>query len=177
VAIGKGAHHEAPTLDHVSEGISHGLVVINEKDNLLGNHRRRLSHHQIAFSDAETGLFRTANHESSPTDLIYDKASLCKLLIPQQLTCGGQYTAAAVIIVAVPCELLPWAKAKKDTSCTHDRDKYGHDKGYQTATHVPVSSVERVPAVEVETVDVNVRGELVPGVEVVGSVSRAVAKF
>jgi hypothetical protein len=69
------------------------------------------------------------------------------------------------------------AKSKKDTSCTHDRDKYGHDQGYQTATHVPVSSVERVPAVEVETVDVVVRGELVPGVEVVGSVSGAVAKF
>jgi hypothetical protein len=50
VAIGKGAHRETLTLHHVSEGIPHGLIIINDEDDLLSNIRRRQSYHQIAFA-------------------------------------------------------------------------------------------------------------------------------
>jgi hypothetical protein len=50
VAIGKGAHREALTFHQASEGFPHGLIIIDDEDDLLRNLRRRLSYHHIAFA-------------------------------------------------------------------------------------------------------------------------------
>jgi len=80
VAIGKGAHREALTLHQASEGLPHGLIIIDDEDDLLRNLRRRLSyHHLLSLLDGN----RTTcplNHESAAADLIYDKTGLCEPL-------------------------------------------------------------------------------------------------
>jgi hypothetical protein len=77
VAIGKGTHLESLTLHQVSEGIPHGLVIINDEDDLLNKRRRRLNYHQIAFTVGRKPAYTALlNHDSPAADLIQDKTGL-----------------------------------------------------------------------------------------------------
>jgi hypothetical protein len=69
VAVGKGAHLETLTFHHVSEGISHGLVIINDEDDVLGKVRRRLSFHQISFAVRRTMWLSKSRKFGSQFDL------------------------------------------------------------------------------------------------------------
>lgn len=50
LAVGKSMNHEAVTFHQASQGLPHGLIIVNDENDLLRKLCRRLSYHLMTFA-------------------------------------------------------------------------------------------------------------------------------